>query len=107
MSAQLPPLVTSETPEKPADLPSTPDHQDPPTPSRAKRPELMEHCEAHSKKLEAFCDSDKKMICIECILLENHRNHDIIGLEKAVAQEKAANAEALSEAFTKQSDVQH
>lgn len=107
MAAQLPPLATSESPEKPQDFPSTPDHPDPPSPTRAKRPELREHCEAHSKKLEAFCDNDKKMICIECILLENHRNHDIIGLDKAVAQERVANGEALIDAYSKQSDVQH
>jgi hypothetical protein len=41
------------------------------------------YCEAHNKKLEAFCDLDKKMLCIDCILNENHKNHEIMALEKA------------------------
>lgn len=45
-------------------------------------------CEAHDKKIEAFCDLDKKLLCIDCILNENHKNHEILSLEKACTKEK-------------------
>jgi len=46
------------------------------------------YCSAHSKKLEAFCDQDKKLLCIDCILNENHKQHEIMSLEKASAKER-------------------
>ena len=46
------------------------------------------YCEAHNKKLEAFCDMEKKMLCIDCILNENHKNHEIMAIDKAAAIEK-------------------
>ena len=42
-----------------------------------------QYCAAHSKKLEAFCDVDKKVLCIDCILNENHKSHEILALDKA------------------------
>ncbi len=48
------------------------------------------YCDAHSKKLEAFCDLDKKLLCIDCILNENHKTHEILSLEKASFKEKQA-----------------
>ena len=45
-------------------------------------------CESHNKKVEAFCDLDKKILCIDCILNENHKSHEILSLEKAGVKEK-------------------
>ncbi len=46
------------------------------------------YCDAHSKKLEAFCDLEKKLLCIDCILNENHKTHEILSLEKASQKER-------------------
>lgn len=40
-------------------------------------------CENHKKKLEAFCEKEKRILCIDCILNENHKNHEILSLDKA------------------------
>lgn len=47
-------------------------------------------CETHSKKIEAFCDLDKKILCIDCILNENHKSHEILAIDKATIKEKIA-----------------
>lgn len=64
-------------------------------------------CEAHDKKIEAFCDLDKKLLCIDCILNENHKSHEILSLEKASAKEKHVFEMQLRSAITKETEVQH
>jgi B-box zinc finger len=45
---------------------------------------IIHYCESHNhKRLEAFCDLDKKVLCIDCILNEDHKSHEIMSLEKA------------------------
>jgi hypothetical protein len=34
-------------------------------------------CETHFKKIEAFCMQDKVILCIDCILNDGHKNHEI------------------------------
>ena len=34
-------------------------------------------CESHHKKLEGFCENDKRLLCIDCILVDGHKNHKI------------------------------
>jgi len=41
-------------------------------------------CRLHpTKKLEAFCEKDFKLLCIDCILSDRHKNHEIISIAKA------------------------
>lgn len=41
-----------------------------------------QNCPDHTqKKLEAFCDSCKQLLCIECILTQAHKNHEILSIE--------------------------
>jgi len=40
-------------------------------------------CKIHSKALEAYCTTEKKLICITCILEKKHENHNIIGIAEA------------------------
>ena len=56
-------------------------------------------CESHNKKIEAFCDLDKKILCIDCILNENHKNHEILSIEKASNKEKYIFEMSLSTAL--------
>lgn len=39
--------------------------------------ETLVICKTHQKKIEAFCESDKSVLCIDCILSEDHKNHSI------------------------------
>ena len=38
------------------------------------------------KKIEAFCEKDFKLLCIDCILSDRHKSHDFISI--AIASEK-------------------
>jgi hypothetical protein len=40
-------------------------------------------CEMHMKKLEAFCSTCMRLLCIDCIIekAENHKGHEIASIE--------------------------
>jgi hypothetical protein len=44
-------------------------------------------CELHEKKVEAFCLDDRVLLCIDCILLDGHKAHDIAPIAKAYEKE--------------------
>lgn len=45
-------------------------------------------CSVHSKPLEAFCDTDKSLLCVSCILDNKHKNHDLLAIGKAAQLQK-------------------
>src|SRR3569833_1603709 len=45
-------------------------------------------CGMHSKKLEAFCEKDLQVLCIDCILSDQHKSHEIVSVQKAVERQK-------------------
>jgi hypothetical protein len=57
-----------------------------------------ETCVAHGKKLEAFCQLDRETLCIDCILSDAHRSHEISALQKAVWAERDCLRGWLAEA---------
>eukprot|EP00826_Nyctotherus_ovalis_P015984 TRINITY_DN14596_c0_g2_i7.p1 TRINITY_DN14596_c0_g2~~TRINITY_DN14596_c0_g2_i7.p1 ORF type:complete len:514 (-),score=125.74 TRINITY_DN14596_c0_g2_i7:1060-2601(-) len=60
-------------------------------------------CKVHEKKVEAFCLDDRVLLCIDCILIDGHKAHDIAPISKAyereltTLKEKLKNAESLEE----------
>ena len=57
--------------------------------SGAADPEDEAECALHSgKRIEAYCVLDKRTICIECILSEEHKNHEIVSLSKGAEKER-------------------
>ena len=34
-------------------------------------------CVRHHKKYEAYCEKENMLICIECILQDGHKNHEM------------------------------
>ena len=40
------------------------------------------------KRLEAFCEKDSELICIDCILSEKHRGHEITSVAKAAERHR-------------------
>ena len=45
-------------------------------------------CEQHAKKLEAFCSDCRHLVCIDCILGNSHRKHNIVSNSKALEVER-------------------
>ena len=41
-------------------------------------------CKVHSKDIEAFCETDRTMLCVSCIIENSHKNHDLSSIEKVV-----------------------
>ena len=63
-------------------------------------------CSRHpGKRIEAYCVRDKTTICIDCILAEEHKNHEIVSLSKGAEKEReslfgaGAKISALGEAL--------
>ena len=46
-------------------------------------------CVTHNKKIKAFCALDKELVCIDCILSDKHKNHEIITAQKGREIEEA------------------
>lgn len=70
--------------------------------STAEKEELVSAaCKVHGKKVEAFCLDDRVLLCIDCILIDGHKAHDIAPVSKAyereltTLKEKLKNAEGL------------
>lgn len=49
-------------------------------------PEMLQVCAAHGKKIEGFCEDDKKLLCISCILLDGHKAHEVSPIVQAAAK---------------------
>ena len=45
-------------------------------------------CSSHYKKIEAYCMLWRQVLCIDCILNDGHKNHEINSIEKAAGIEK-------------------
>ncbi len=45
-------------------------------------------CSLHGKRIEAFCDQDKMLLCVSCILENDHKNHDLLATDKAAQVQK-------------------
>ena len=39
-------------------------------------PPTPDYCPIHNKPIEGFCETDKHLICVQCVF-EEHKNHDI------------------------------
>lgn len=40
-------------------------------------------CKIHGKKLEAFCESDNNILCLNCVLGE-HKNHKVLSIDEVI-----------------------
>ena len=55
-------------------------------------------CETHKKKVEAFCEDDLVLLCIDCILIDGHKAHDIRPVSQASEKERAGLQEDIDTA---------
>ena len=45
-------------------------------------------CQKHGKNIEAFCAQEKDLLCVVCLLDEEHKNHEVQAVNKAAEQER-------------------
>ena len=45
-------------------------------------------CAKHGKALEAFCTLDKDLLCVVCLLAEEHKSHEVVAVSRAAGQER-------------------
>ncbi|CAG9313320.1 unnamed protein product [Blepharisma stoltei] len=45
-------------------------------------------CAKHNKDIEAFCYTDKKLLCVSCILEDGHKSHEMTTINKAAAKQR-------------------
>lgn len=62
-------------------------------------------CTIHSKKMEAYCEEEKKLICIGCILAGGYQSKKIVSLDEAMTKEVARLRQARSDAALLQHSV--
>jgi hypothetical protein len=55
----------------------------------------QDYCKIHDKPIEGFCETDKHLICVQCVF-EEHKNHDIYTLSRA-SQRHMEKCESLKE----------
>ena len=48
-------------------------------------------CSEHGKPLEAFCETDSKCVCVECII-DEHKGHDVVSLASAKENNQVNNS---------------
>lgn len=74
--------------------------------AQAKKP-LRSLCTLHDKPIEAFCLFDRQLLCIDCILSDDHKGrnskerHDMVSVEKASETER----EQLQNKFKQSEDA--
>jgi hypothetical protein len=49
---------------------------------------MYSKCNIHLKELEAYCQTDKQTLCVTCIIENDHKNHDLCSIDKAVINER-------------------
>jgi hypothetical protein len=47
-----------------------------------------DQCSKHSKQIEAYCNTDRSLLCVSCLLEDGHRTHDITSIEKAAGKQR-------------------
>ena len=40
----------------------------------------------HNKKLEAFCKNDNQLVCINCVLMNKHKSHEVSPIPEAAEE---------------------
>ena len=49
-------------------------------------PQLI--CQIHNKEMQGYCLNDRQILCIDCILTGEHKNHEISAIDKSAKIER-------------------
>jgi len=50
--------------------------------SKSSTTQITQQCEIHNKNIEVFCENDKSLLCVNCILDLSHKNHKLTAINK-------------------------
>ncbi|XP_048472520.1 zinc-binding protein A33-like isoform X1 [Rhincodon typus] len=64
------------------------------------------HCEKHQEDLKLFCETDEKLICVNCVTAPEHREHRFIQIKEAVKYYKDQLKSSLDSLTEKKSAAQ-
>lgn len=53
-------------------------------------------CEKHGKNIEAYCEKDRMVLCVSCILEDGHNSHEIMAITKAAKDYKGYVEDTLA-----------
>ena len=69
----------------------------------------MDHfCARHSsKKIEAYCPDCRMTLCIDCILTQEHKNHEIVSIPEGSQRERELQKKNSDKANSKKSELEH
>ncbi len=62
-------------------------------------------CSVHGKKLEAFCEDDMRLLCIDCILVDGHKAHEICPIPSSSERERGRVRQGLGTAKKVEADL--
>ena len=62
-------------------------------------------CPSHSKQIDAFCEECRSLICIDCILSGDHKNHEINPIAKSCEKERQRIKECESYCKSKEAEL--
>uniref|UniRef100_UPI00398F529C zinc-binding protein A33-like n=1 Tax=Pristiophorus japonicus TaxID=55135 RepID=UPI00398F529C len=63
------------------------------------------HCEEHQEELKLFCETDKKLICLTCVVSREHKAHTFMSIKEAVVIYKDQLKSSLESLTEKKSAV--
>ena len=70
--------------------------------------EIEDHCQTHlHKKMEAFCEDCTSPVCMDCILTQDHKGHEIVNIQTGSSRQRAWFEEKMKAAIEKKAEVEH
>lgn len=67
-----------------------------------------ETCSHHvGKKIEIFCDACKELLCIDCILTQKHKNHDMLSFQKGSEKERERFKALCESTIPRKNELEH
>ncbi|XP_038672940.1 zinc-binding protein A33-like [Scyliorhinus canicula] len=70
-----------------------------------KEKKIKLHCEEHQEEMKLFCETDKKLICVNCVVAPDHREHRFLPIKEAVEKYKDRLKSSLDSQTEKKSMV--
>ncbi|XP_055487828.1 LOW QUALITY PROTEIN: uncharacterized protein LOC129695105 [Leucoraja erinacea] len=70
----------------------------------AKKSKLQ--CEEHQEELKLFCETDKKLICLNCATAGEHKSHSLMLIEEAIEFYKEQVKSSFESLTEKESEIQ-
>ena len=57
--------------------------------------------------MEAFCEDCSSPVCMDCILTQDHKGHEIVNIQTGSSRQRAWFEEKMKAAIEKKAEVEH